>query len=618
MTKEKLRFFSIIVILAIGTLFILGGLVRAVFIRKPESTTVERTPIVERGLILDRNGDVLAIQTRQKNVTIWKPNIVNIEETAKILADIFSRSVPALMKKIEEGAKYQTLFKNAKENQIQQIETLKSEGKLKGVYLEDALDRLYPLGELASHIIGFTDYKNIGKSGIEQKLDETLYPAGSHFHSGYGNTVKLTIDKNIQYYCEKIAQKGWEENKAESVIFIVMDAKNGEILALTSRPTYNPNELENANRRSLANLSAVYAYEPGSVFKIFSIGAALDTGLINKDSLFDCEGNYIINPEKGKKIKITCLKHHGLQHYNDVIKNSCNVGTSTIMEEMNNYNFYQILRDFGFGQPTGIEFPYENPGILSHPKRWSIRSKPTIAFGQEILTTAIQLVTATTVYTNEGKLLKPHLVQSITRPDGSLVRQYHREPIRQVLQPQTAKDILAAMEENTIDGTGKRSIVKGLKISTKTGTAQMIDKKTKRYSKESYFASCLAVLPTDDPQFIIYGGINSPKGESIYGGVIATPLIKELAIECIYQYNLDRGQSTKIETDNTVRRAIPQQATLGNRMPNLIGFAKSDLMPLFKNKKMKIKIKGNGWVVKQDPPEGTEIDEESVITLELE
>lgn len=618
MKSVKGRFIIVIIFLAGLGAGAVAFVTAAVFFREAPANAVEQSRLVERGQILDRNGEILAIQRRQKNLTIWKPNMSLAEDSIALLAELFRSDATALAKRIESGANYQRLFRELDAGQIEAVMNYRKEGRLKGIYLEDSLDRFYPLGSLASHVLGFTDHRNIGMGGLEQGLDELLYPAGSNFHSGHGNTLTLTIDQNIQYYTEEIAEKAMNENDADSVIFIVMDARNGEILAMTSRPTYNPNELNRASSRSLANLSAVYAYEPGSVFKIFSIGAALDSGLIDRSTQFFCNGKYEIATDDGKKIAINCLGHHGYQNFSQVIENSCNAGTASAIEPMDNYNFYQRLKDFGFGEPVGLSFPYENPGILSRPKRWSLRSKPTIAIGQEILTTALQLTTAATVYTNNGKLLRPHLLRKVERPDGTLMRQYHREPLRQVIQEETAREILLAMEQNTLAGTGKRALVDGIKISTKTGTAQMIDKVSRKYSEEAFFASCLAILPTDDPQIILYGGINHPKGESTYGGVIVTPLIQQLAKECIYQFSLTRESDIEIETDAAIRRAENNILTLGPQMPDLTGMAKRDLMQLFGSRNQTVTIKGNGWVVRQLPAAGTELTGGEEIILELE
>lgn len=616
--ETDLRFVFTFFIVALLIVASLIGLVKASFFNpKPQKRSFLSTDL-QRGQILDRNGEILAIQIHKKHLTFSKSNVQDIKGSAKIIAKICNLDANQLETQIRGQKGYGIIKKYISEDEINEFLSYKENGYLKGFDLETILDRLYPLGSLASHVIGFTDSANIGRGGVEAGMNDILYPASAHFNSGHGNNITLTIDKNIQYYTEEVAQKAYDLNKADSVMFIVMDAKTAEILALTSRPTYDPNDLSNTNNIALKNICSTDAFEPGSVFKIFSIGAALDSGVITKDSQFYCNGHYTILEDRHNPIVLKCLGNHQHQNFSDVIKNSCNAGTASIVSHLDNTNFYQALRDFGFGEKVGLEFSYENPGIFAKPKRWSLRSKPTIAIGQEILTTALQLTKASTVYTNQGKLLQPLIIKRVTRPNGSLVYENNRRPLKQVVSPTTANLILSAMEQNTLEGTGKRARINGIKISTKTGTAQVIDTKTKAYSEKAFYASCLAILPTENPQIIIYGGIMYPKTGSIYGASIVAPLIKELAIECIYQLNLDRESDIVIKTDGTARMAKENPIAITNNMPNLIGLSKRDVLQLFNKTTADITIKGNGWVVSQSPLPGEPINEATPIILELQ
>lgn len=619
--NRKRRFILTIFFIALFVLTAIFFVTKAFFFNKKENSSVTTTALntkMERGQILDRNGEILAIQMRRKHISIYKPNLSNREETIQLLAQITGQESDYIRNKIEKGKKNIRIVRYATDAQILQIEELLNQGKLRGVSFEEALDRLYPLESFAAHILGYVNEENEGKGGVEAGLDDILYPQGSYFNSGFGNNVTLTIDKTIQFYTEEVAQKAFTENQADSVMFIVMDAKTGDILAYTARPTFNPNNLSTASNKDLIDLCSQHAFEPGSVFKIYSIGAALEAGIIKPNAQLNCEGAYHIHPKGEEPITIKCLGTHGEQNYSEVIKNSCNAGTAQIIEAMDKNNFYQAIRDFGFGQKCGLPIPAESAGLLTKPNRWSLRSKPTIAIGQEILTTALQITSAATVYTNEGKLLRPQIIKKIEKPDGSLLREYQREPIRQVVSPETAKWILSAMEQNTLEGTGKHARVNGMKISTKTGTAQVIDKQNRRYSDKVFYASTLAIFPTEDPQLIIYGGIMHPKGKSIFGAATVAPLIKELAIECIIQYNLDKESDIIISSDGTIRKAQTPTLLLQDKMPNLIGISKRDLLQLFKKNPDQFFIKGEGWVVKQDPLPGETITEETRFYLELQ
>lgn len=620
--NQKVRFLMTVTLIGLFILTAIFFVTKAFFRNKPKSPTVTTTAVnkmkMERGEILDRKGEILAIQTRKKHISVYKPNIIDLDETVALLTPITGQDAQTLKTKIEKGPKSVRILRYATDSQILQIQELKDKKKLKEVTFEDTLDRIYPLERLGAHIIGYTNEENEGKGGIEAGFDDYLYPKGSHFNTGFGNNVTLTIDKTIQFYTEEIAEKAFNENQADSVMFIVMEAKTGEILAYTARPTFNPNDLSSASNKDLIDLCSQYAFEPGSVFKIFSIGAALEAHAIEPDTPLYCEGAYHIHPPGEEPITIKCLGVHHAQNYSDVIKNSCNAGTAQIIEKMNRNDFYKAMRLFGFGQKLGLPILGESAGLLTKPERWSLRSKPTIAIGQEILTTALQITTAATVYTNEGMLLQPQIVKKVERPDGSTIRQYSRKEIRQVVSAETAKWILSAMEKNTLEGTGKHARIQGMNISTKTGTAQVIDKKTKRYSDTVFYASTLAIFPTEDPQIIIYGGIMNPKGRSIFGATTVAPLIKELAVECIYQYNLDKESDIVISTDGTLRKAKQTVIRLNETMPDLIGVSKRDLLPLFEKYPDRIFIQGEGWVIKQSPKAGEPLTEESSIYLELQ
>lgn len=616
--RSDLRFVFTFFVVAILVASSIIGLVKASFFNpKPQKRTYHSTSL-QRGQILDRNGEILAMQIHKQHLTFSKPKVQDIRGSAKIIAKICNMDASKLEVQIKEKKGYGIIKKEISEEETAEFLSYKEQGYLKGFDLETILAREYPLKTIASHVIGFTDAANIGRGGVEAGMNDILFPSSAHFNSGHGNNVTLTIDKKIQFYAEEVAQKAYADNDADSVMFIVMDAKTGEILALTSRPTYDPNDLSSTNNNALKNICATDAFEPGSVFKIFSIGAALDSGVINKDSQFFCNGQYTILEDKNNPIVLKCLGNHQHQNFSDVIKNSCNAGTASIVSNIDNTNFYQALKDFGFGEKIGLEFSSENPGIFAKPKRWSVRSKPTIAIGQEILTTALQLTKASTVYTNQGKLLQPFIIKRVNRPNGSLVYENNRRPLKQVVSPTTADLILSAMEQNTLEGTGKRAKVNGIKISTKTGTAQVIDPNTKAYSSKAFYASCLAILPTEDPQIIIYGGIMYPKTGSIYGASIVAPLIKQLAIECIYQLNLDRESDIVIKTDGTIRMAKDNNINLNDTMPNLIGLSKRDILQLFSQTNASITVNGTGWVVKQSPLPGEPINETTPIILELQ
>jgi cell division protein FtsI (penicillin-binding protein 3) len=278
-----------------------------------------------------------------------------------------------------------------------------------------------------------------------------------------------------------------------------------------------------------------------------------------------------------------------------------------------------MVRNFGFGSTTLLPFPGETAGILTDPSAWSNRSKPTIAFGQEVSVSAMQMLAAATVLTNGGILLKPQILRKVVSPQGTVLQEYGREPMRDVISPRTAADMLLMMETATgQNGTATRAAVKGVRVSAKTGTGQMIDPKTGVYSDTAFLASCLSIFPTEDPRVIVYAVIDHPKGRETLGGRIAAPLAAAFSEEIVTCLGIPRDTDTIVEHSGAVRierRLLPE---IGETLPDLRGYAKREVLPLFSDPRIQLKIKGEGWVVRQDPEPGTPVTTGMTVTLELE
>jgi cell division protein FtsI (penicillin-binding protein 3) len=277
-----------------------------------------------------------------------------------------------------------------------------------------------------------------------------------------------------------------------------------------------------------------------------------------------------------------------------------------------------MLRSLGFGSQTQLPIPGESSGLLRDPDKWSLRSKPTLAFGQELLVSAIQMAAAATTFSNEGMLLKPHLIDRILSPDGQTIEEMKREPVKRVFSPETAQAMLLMMETATEDGgTAHRMKTEGLRISGKTGTSQVIDPKTRTYSKENYTASAMAIFPTDDPQLIIYVVIQNPKGASYYGGRIASPIVKNLIDETVTYLGIKRSTDKVLKHSGKI--SVPEQSDIiiGDFIPDLTGLPKRRLLNLFSDDRFVIKMIGEGWVIRQSPAPGTPASAGMEIELEF-
>lgn len=585
----------------------------------PASRVSGPAQIVERGPILDRNGRILAIQTQMDSVTAWMPNIIDKNSTSKLLSDTLNIDLELLQNRFENYTGFLYIKRKISPTESRSIEKLISEGKLSGISLEPEYGRNYPEQNLTSHLSGFTGIDNIGLDGIELSYNSTLSPeANSVDEVIYGNQIFLTIDLNIQYFSRKLAEKTFSRYEADSVMILVMDAKNGDFLSWVSIPDYNPNTFGQASFKEKNNLPVTYAYEPGSVFKVFSIASEMEIGGINANTHFFCNGHYE-NQFPDELVRINCLGWHGDVSIAEIIKYSCNSGSAYASDSVSKDDFYNKINSFGFNSRTGLPFPGETNGILNKPGNWSGRSKPTIAIGQEISVSAVQLITAATVLTNNGTLLEPHIIDKIVSPEGKLIKDFKREPVRHVIKPEIAHSMLLMMETATESGgTARRAAVEGLRISAKTGTAQKIDPKSGKYSANSFIASTLAIFPTDNPQIIMYIVMDTPKGDEFYGGRIVAPMIKELTEELVRYMDLPIETETVIEHSGIIELNRSEPLVPGKYMPDLIGLSKRELLPLISIPDISIQITGEGWVKNQKPSPGTVITNGMVISLELE
>ena len=614
----RIRFFVFCSITALIAVIILWRFFSLMVLQKSPIASTSQQTIVERGPILDRNGRILAIQNQLDSVETWIPYIDNIEQTAKLLSETLDLDYETLESQIKSRRGSMWIKRKITPTESTAVKQLIDDGKLEGVFLRKEYGRNYPKQRLASHLLGYTGTDNIGLDGLEYTLNDVLSPDPglSSQNELYGNQLFLTIDSTIEFFAEKYAAEALVEHKAESVMIIVMDAKNADILACASVPDFDPNTFYEFSEADRKNRAFSMAYEPGSVMKVFSIASFLELGGINLNSHFYCGGSYENDsiPEA-----IGDLGVYGDLTPAGIIKYSSNVGAAYASETVDRDDFYNMLKALGFGSQTQLPLPGESSGLLRTTDKWSARSKPTIAFGQEMLVSAIQMATAATVFSNEGMLLRPHIIDRILSPDGSTIEKMEREPAKRVFSPQTAQAMLLMMETATEEGgTGHRLKTEGLRISAKTGTSQVIDPATGSYSDENFIASCLAIFPTDDPQLIIYVVIQNPKGASYYGGRIASPIAKQIIDETVPYLGIKKSTDTVLTHSGKI--TIPQDSNyvIKSQIPDFTGLSKRKLLFLFNDDRFVINMTGEGWAVRQTPPAGTSVTDGMEISIEFE
>lgn len=613
----KIRFIFFLAVTAVISLIIISRFFSLMVLQNTPVTESPAGTLVERGPILDRNGRILAIQNQLDSVESWIPYVENIEETAKLLSEALNLDFDDLLDDMTARRGSLWIKRKITPTESETIKQLIDEDKLPGIYLRKEYGRNYPKQRLASHILGYTGTDNIGLDGIEYTMNDILSPepTNSGFDEEYGNQLFLTIDTNIEFFAEKYAAEAMIEHDPDSVMIVVMDAKNGDILAGASMPDFDPNTFYDFPEESRKNRAFSSAFEPGSVMKVFSLASFLDLGGIGINTHFYCGEEYINDniPEP-----ISDLSVYGDLTPAGIIKYSSNIGAAYASDTVSKTDFYQMLRGLGFGSQTQLPIPGESSGLLRLPEKWSARSKPTISFGQEILVSAIQLATAATVFANDGVLLKPHIIDRILSPDGQVIEEMSREPLRRVFKPETAQAMLQMMETATEPGgTAHRMKTEGLRISAKTGTSQVIDPKTGTYSKENFIASALAVFPTEDPQLIIYVIIQNPKGESYYGGRIASPIVKKMIDETVLYLGISRSTDSVIQHSGKISVPEQTQLTVKDILPDFTGMPKRSLLNLFNDERFIIQMSGEGWVVNQNPPPGTEVTDGMELNLEF-
>ncbi|MDR2150662.1 MAG: transpeptidase family protein [Spirochaetaceae bacterium] len=575
---------------------------------------------IDRGPILDRNGRILATQEDLAHIGVNPPDFIDYPERtatlAQLLSPILKKSEAELIGLMTDPVRsFVYLKKGVDSTAMKEFNKIKEQGILNLVRVDQIKQRIYPEGSLASQILGFVNSEYHGGEGIESSLDSIIAPGGNN----KGNQVILTIDTNIQYILEKIAAQVMVENKAEQVMFMAMDPRSGEILGAASLPHFDPNNFNAFNPATWLYKPAVDAYEPGSVFKILSLASLLDSGVITGNTVFNCDGRYERITGRGEKIIINCLAAHGKVTVREIIQYSCNAGAAYAADHITNTAFHTRLKDLGFGAQTFVGNPGESLGILKTPEQWSERSKPTIAMGQEISVSAMQILHAATAIANDGLLVPLSIIKETRTVDGTTIKlPYQPEPSRQVLKPQTAQAMRRYMVDVTSTaGTGWRAYLDDMSMAVKTGTAQIVDEKTGAYSSKDYIASCIAMLPADNPSLVLYLVIVKPR-EGYLGGRIAAPPIGQAANELVDYLGIPRGRNQHISHSGTITIPSNPLPILDSKMPNLIGYSKRQLLPFLFRDDLTIEIIGDGWVKRQSLKAGATLSPGDTIVVELE
>ena len=588
----------------------------------PSSQTKIYSHITERGSIVDRNGKPLAVQTNFYNVGVSPKQIPDKKQFAKDVSQVLQIPESKINSKIDLNSEknYVSLKRKISEDDYRILKDITDDNQYSFVRYDKIPGRIYPEKSLASQLIGYMGNDGIGLSGIEYSMQSILQPIPDHeLNYQHGKNVFLTFDANLQYKLEKLSHEAMEKTQCESLMLIACEAKTGEILSYISLPSSDLNNYSDSKIQETIDRPAISAFEPGSVFKIFTVASIYDHGILKSGDTFLCDGVYEKKIKGGETIRIKCLEHHGRLTAREALKYSCNDVIGQISDKISDEQFIQDLKNFGFGSKTGIELPGETSGLLKEAgsSRWSGRTKPTIAIGQEISVSALQMVQAATALANDGYPVQLSVIKKITNKDGSIESEHIPQKKERILKKSTADYILSCMETTATTGTGSRANIKDITIGVKTGTAQMADQKSGGYSDTDFLSNCMAIFPIDNPQVILYIVIQKAQGEYLAGRIVA-PLIKDTADEIIDHLGLSRGDADTFIYNGTNEVENPQTIVIKDTVPDFSGFSKRELSPLLSRKDLKININGSGWVKNQSPAPGTPLTENTIIELNLE
>ena len=614
------RLLALIMLVTFVFLVLAGRLIFLQVIKAEELQTLASSqwtralPIVaKRGDILDTKGSVLATSYTTYDVYVRSKNVVDKGEVASHLSSVLNISYDTVYNKISNSITSEVLIKmQVDENTIKKI----VDKNLPGIYISQNVKRYYPYNSLLSKVIGYTTIDGIGQTGLEMYYDKFLQGVDgkslvesdvkgielgnsldTFIPAVDGLTITLTIDANIQLIVENVLAQIMVDHKPKQASAIIMNAKNGEIVAMASLPSLDNNNLPRDDVSTLNALSKntmiVDVYEPGSTFKILTTAAALNENVTKTTDKFYDSGYKIVD---GQKIKCWRTIGHGSETLVEGFCNSCNVVFMELALRLGKEKLYNYLQNFGIGSKTGVDFAGESGGILMNIDSVQNVDLARIGFGQAVAVTPLQLISAVCCAVNGGTLYEPHFVKQIgdTQLTSTIIR-------KNVVSQETSNTINMMMEEVVSVKGGKESFVEGYRIGGKTGTAQKYENGVIANGK--YVSSFIGTYPADNPEYVMLLCVDEPSSGAYYGSVVASPYAKQI-FSGMFDYK-------NIKPSNFVEQ---EQVTV----PNLVGKTISEAYSVLNGKGFYFEVDGeDGIVVSQFPSPDTKLYIGSTILLKL-
>lgn len=533
----------------------------------------------KRGVIYDRAGHELAMSIQVDSAFIVPTETPDLTNTVSLITRITKDDPRVVLADCRAHKTFCWVARKADAETVDRIRAL----NLQGIHFQKEPKRFYPKRELAAQVLGYVGTDDQGLSGLERQYNQQLrgkpgnmmisVDARRHLfdsvvkESEPGNNLVLTIDENIQYIAEKELERGMDETHAIAGTVIVENPRTGEILALTNRPTFNPNNRKEIRNEALKDRAVSDIYEPGSTFKIVTISGGLEEKVTHPDEMFDCQmGSIVIN---GMRIRDS--KPHGMLSVADIIAESSDVGAIKVALRLGDDRFYKYIRAFGFGQRTGIELPSETAGLTKPVSRWSKVSIGAISMGQEIGISAVQLASLISTIANDGVHVPPHIVAGTMEPQTTpQTIAFQPGDGTRVISSLTAAQMRQMLQGVVLHGTGRKALLEGYSSAGKTGTAQKVDPATGAYSKTKYVASFAGFAPINNPQIAVVVILDSAVGLH-QGGQVSAPVFQRIVQQVLeYQHvphDVDLPPSRQVLL---ARRNVPE-ATLEESSPDHLG-----------------------------------------------
>jgi cell division protein FtsI/penicillin-binding protein 2 len=634
--------------------------------RQQQQDSIDTSPL--RGELLDRQERPLAqsVQTVSLFLDPDGLDVATLDRNAQQLAQTLRLKEAELSKEFrkahEDGKRFVWIARRLDADYANKIVAL----NLPGVQTQLEPKRYYPNGSLAAHVLGYVGLDGKGLGGVEQFYNARISgepgqlfqekDANGKAYESYeiaskpGQTVVLTIDQSIQYQAEQALQAAVQRSHAKSGTVIVLDPRSGEILALANAPAFDPNKVSEAKPETRSNWALQNIYEPGSTFKVVAFSAALEKKLARVDERIDCQMGAITVAGR----VVHDHKRFGLLTIPEALAKSSNVAAIKLGLRVGDQTMYDYIRRFGFGSKTGIELPGETNGILRKVERWQPSSIGSIAIGQEVGVTPVQMVAAFGALANDGVRIAPHLIREVRDAGGNVV--YRAQPEeRRVIGADTAIALRGMLEGVTLNGTAKKAQLDGYSAAGKTGTAQKIDPRTKAYSSTKFVGSFVGFAPVSNPQVVIIVVIDEPAG-AYHGGDVAAPVFREVAEQVLPTLGIEPDIETKSAPDliaqqvnedperaAKIREAQAQseqerQATLptvdsnggrGGEVVYAVGTKRAMLMPDLRGRSVRdvartcaqlglqVEARGEGRVFKQSPSAGAEVSTGQLIYVDF-